>query len=88
MAGRLGLVPRRAAMQQAGFPLAIARPKEGAVVLMTAGCAITDSPEPALADKFLAYLVSPKVQEIFATPVRGEARPTGRRSCPRTWPPG
>jgi len=67
---------RVAAMQQAGFPLAIARPKEGAVVLMTAGCAIADSPEPALADRFLAYLVSPKVQEIFAT--QYGAGPTNR----------
>lgn len=67
---------RVAAMQQAGFPLAIARPKEGAVVLMTAGCAIAGSPEPALSDKFLAYFVSPKVQEIFAT--QYGAGPTNR----------
>ena len=58
---------RVAAMQQAGFPLAIVRPKEGAVVLMTAGCAIAGSPEPALAEKFLAHLVSPAVQQVFAT---------------------
>lgn len=58
---------RVAAMQQAGFPLAIVRPKEGSVVLMTAGCAVTSSPEPALADKFLAYMISPTVQLAFAT---------------------
>ncbi len=57
---------RVAAMQQAGFPLDIVRPKEGAVVLMTAGCAVADSPAPDLADKFLAYLVSPPVQQAFA----------------------
>ena len=58
---------RVAAMQQAGFPMAIARPKEGAVVLMTAGCAVAGSPEPALAERFLAHLVSPAVQQVFAT---------------------
>ena len=57
---------RVAAMQQAGFPLAIVRPKEGAVVLMTAACTITGSPNVDLANKFLAYLVSPPVEEAFA----------------------
>ena len=57
---------RVAAMQKAGFPLAIVRPKEGAVVLMTATCAITGSPDVELADKFLAWLVSPTVQQAFA----------------------
>ncbi len=57
---------RVAAMQQAGFPLEMVRPKEGGVVLMTAGCAITGNPAPDLANKFLAYLVSPPVQQAFA----------------------
>ena len=57
---------RVAAMQKAGFPLAMVRPKEGAVVLMTAACAITGGPDVDLADAFLAWLVSPGVQGAFA----------------------
>ena len=57
---------RVAAMQAAGFPLAITRPKEGAVVLMTAGCVIEGAPKPALAQRFLSYILSPPVQAIFA----------------------
>ncbi len=57
---------RVAAMQQSGFPLEMVRPKEGGVVLMTAGCAITGSPAPELATKFLAHLISQPVQQAFA----------------------
>jgi putative spermidine/putrescine transport system substrate-binding protein len=57
---------RAAAMQQAGFPLGFVRPKEGAVVLMTAACPITGAPQPALAQKFIALLESPAVQSVFA----------------------
>ena len=67
---------RVAAMQKAGFPLAMVRPKEGAVVLMTAACAIAGTPDAALADKFLAWLVSPGVQEAFAA--KYGAGPTNR----------
>ena len=67
---------RVAAMQQAGFPLAIVRPKEGAVVLMTAACAVTGSPDAALAAKFVAHLVSPPVQQAFAA--QYGAGPTNR----------
>ena len=67
---------RVAAMQKAGFPLDIIRPKEGAVVLMTAACAITGSPDAALADAFLAWLVSPTVQQAFAA--KYGAGPTNR----------
>ena len=67
---------RVAAMDKAGFPLAIVRPKEGAVVLMTAACAITGGPDAALADKFVAWLVSPGVQQAFAA--KYGAGPTNR----------
>ena len=63
-------------MQKAGFPLDIVRPKEGAVVLMTAACAITGGPDVALADTFLAWLVSPTVQQAFAA--KYGAGPTNR----------
>ncbi len=67
---------RVAAMQKAGFPLAMVRPKEGAVVLMTAACAITGAPDADLADKFLAWLVSPGVQGAYAA--KYGAGPTNR----------
>ena len=67
---------RVAAMQKAGFPLAMVRPKEGAVVLMTAACAITGDPDADLADKFVAWLVTPGVQQAFAA--KYGAGPTNR----------
>ncbi len=67
---------RVAAMQQAGFPLAIARPKEGAVVLMTAACAVSGSPNADIANRFLATLVSPPVQQAYAA--QYGAGPTNR----------
>ena len=67
---------RVSAMQKAGFPVAMVRPKEGAVVLITAACAITGTPDAALADKFLAWLVSPTVQEAYAA--KYGAGPTNR----------
>jgi putative spermidine/putrescine transport system substrate-binding protein len=53
-------------MQAAGFPLEMVRPKEGGVVLMTAGCVITGAPKPELAQKFLAFIESPAIQAVFA----------------------
>ncbi|PZP40373.1 MAG: branched-chain amino acid ABC transporter substrate-binding protein [Azospirillum brasilense] len=57
---------RVSAMKDAGFPLEIVRPREGAVVLMTATCAVEGAPKPELAQKFVAHLVSPEVQEAFS----------------------
>jgi len=57
---------RVAAMKEAGFPLEIVRPREGAVVLMTATCAVEGAPNSDLAQKFVAHLVSPAVQAAFA----------------------
>ena len=57
---------RVAAMEKAGFPLAIVRPKEGALVLMTAGCVIEGAPKPDLAQKFLSFILSPAIQAAFA----------------------
>ena len=58
---------RVAAMKESGFPLEIVRPKEGAVVLMTATCAVEGAPKPELAQKFVAHLLSPAVQVAFST---------------------
>ncbi|SHJ22399.1 putative spermidine/putrescine transport system substrate-binding protein [Roseomonas rosea] len=57
---------RAAAMVEAGFPMGFVRPKEGGVVLMTAACAVEGTPNPDLAQKFLAHLVSPEVQASFS----------------------
>ena len=57
---------RVSAMAASGFPLAIVRPKEGVVVLMTAGCVVEGAPKPELAQKFLSFLVSPDIQAAFA----------------------
>ncbi len=57
---------RVAAMQASGFPLAIARPKEGGVVLMTAGCVVEGAPKPELAQRFLSFMLSPDIQAAFA----------------------
>lgn len=67
---------RVAAMQASGFPLAIARPREGGVVLMTAGCVVAGAPKPELAQRFLSFLLSPDIQAAFAQ--RYGSGPTNR----------
>lgn len=67
---------RAAAMVEAGFPMGFVRPKEGGVVLMTATCAVEGGPNPELAQKFVAHLVSPAVQQAFAA--QYGAGPTNR----------
>lgn len=57
---------RAAAMVEAGFPMGFVRPKEGGIVLMTATCAVEGGPTPELAQKFVAHLVSPAVQQAFS----------------------
>jgi putative spermidine/putrescine transport system substrate-binding protein len=57
---------RARAMQLAGFPMKFIAPKEGGVVLMTATCAVEGGPNAALAQKFVAHLVSPEVQAIMS----------------------
>ncbi|WP_159998447.1 ABC transporter substrate-binding protein [Roseomonas sp. 18066] len=57
---------RARAMQVAGFPMGFVAPKEGGVALMTATCAVTASPDTAMAQKFVAHLVSAEVQAAFS----------------------
>lgn len=49
-----------------GAPVKFIYPKEGAPVIMSAGCVVAGGPHQALAQKFLEYLVSPKVQAVLA----------------------
>jgi len=54
------------ALKNTGFPVEFVYPKEGAVALQIAGCPIAKSPEPELAQKFLAFLVRPESQKLLA----------------------
>lgn len=54
------------ALKNTGFPVEMVYPKEGAVSLQIAGCAIDKSPEPALAQAFLEFLVRPNNQALLA----------------------
>lgn len=49
-----------------GAPVKFIYPKEGAPVIMSAGCVVAGGPHQALAQKFLEYLVSPNVQAVLA----------------------
>ncbi|WPP01715.1 ABC transporter substrate-binding protein [Pseudomonas sp. HR96] len=49
-------------LQLKGIPVAYAQPKEGAVVLNVAECAIANNDQPALAQKLAAFLLSPEAQ--------------------------
>lgn len=50
-----------------GAPVAFVYPKEGAVALMAAACPVAGAPQPALAQHFIQFLVSPDVQTLLAT---------------------
>ncbi|SEF14165.1 putative spermidine/putrescine transport system substrate-binding protein [Burkholderia sp. WP9] len=50
-----------------GAPLAFVYPKEGAVALMAAACPIAGAPQPALAQRFVQFVVSPEAQTLLAT---------------------
>ncbi|PAT34218.1 extracellular solute-binding protein [Vandammella animalimorsus] len=51
-------------MKSKGIPMEFVAPKEGAVVLMTAQCALADNPDSAMALKLMDYLVSPQAQAL------------------------
>ena len=51
-------------MKAKGIPMEFVAPKEGAVVLMTAMCALNNNPESELAQKLVEYLVSPEAQAL------------------------
>jgi putative spermidine/putrescine transport system substrate-binding protein len=54
------------ALKNTGFPVEMVYPKEGAVSLQIAGCAINKSPQPELAQAFLEFLVRPENQILLA----------------------
>lgn len=49
-----------------GAPLAFVYPKEGAVALMAAACPVAGAPQPALAQRFVQFVVSPEAQTLLA----------------------
>lgn len=58
---------RLVSLQDTGYPVEIAYPKEGGVALMIAGCPIADSPNFDLAQAFLNFLIEPENQVHFAS---------------------
>lgn len=54
------------AVADQGAPVKFVYPKEGAPVLMSEACVVQGGPQQALAQKFVQYLVSPKVQALLA----------------------
>lgn len=57
---------RAVALQNTGFALKFVYPKEGAVALQVAACPVAGSGQAALAQAFIAYLLTPKVQAVLA----------------------
>lgn len=58
---------RAIALKNTGFPVEFVYPEEGAPAIIASACVVTGGPQPELAQKFLAYLVSPEVQAKLAT---------------------
>jgi len=59
-----------------GAPVEFVYPKEGAVALMTAACAVEGAPQPKLAQQFLQHLLSVEVQATLAGVGTGPANRT------------
>lgn len=57
---------RTKSLADTGFPAAFAYPKEGAVALMLAACPVVESNVPEAAQAFVAYMLTPEVQEKIA----------------------
>ena len=64
-------------LQDSGFPVEFAYPKEGAVALVAAACVVIQNSAPELSQAFVQYLVSPEVQAKLATQGFG---PTNRKT--------
>ena len=54
------------ALRDTGFPVQFVVPKEGAPALLTAACAVAQNTQPALAQAFVQYLLTPEVQLLLA----------------------
>lgn len=54
------------AVADQGAPVEFVYPKEGAVVIMTAGCVVEGAPQAKLGQQFLQHVVSAEVQAILA----------------------
>lgn len=49
-----------------GAPVQFVYPKEGALAIMTAACAVEGAPQPKFAQSFLQHLLSPETQAVLA----------------------
>jgi len=58
---------REKALADTGFPVAFVYPKEGAIALGVAGCAVAGGKDKPEAQEFLQYLLSPEMQIVMAT---------------------
>ena len=54
------------AVMDQGAPVEFVYPKEGAVVIMVAGCVVEGAPQPKLAQQFLQHVVSAESQALLA----------------------
>ena len=52
-----------------GAPVEFVYPREGAPVIMVAGCAVEGGPQPKLGQQFLQHVISAEVQAMLATHV-------------------
>ncbi|MDN7746482.1 ABC transporter substrate-binding protein [Burkholderia multivorans] len=57
---------RAVSLQNTGFPLKFVYPKEGAVALQVAACAVAENAQPQLSQQFIQYLLTPEVQALQA----------------------
>ena len=67
------------ALEDQGAPVKFVYPKEGAVAIMIAACAVQNAPQPKQAQAFMQHILSPETQKILAEdlawgPVNKETR--------------
>lgn len=80
--GQAGLFPLTPTavgdLQAKGIPVAYVNPKEGPVLLLVDECVVANSPDPALAQKLAAFMISASAQSKAA--VAGRQIPTNRQA--------
>jgi putative spermidine/putrescine transport system substrate-binding protein len=80
--GQAGLFPLTPTavgdLQAKGIPVAYVNPKEGPVLLLVDECVVANNPDPALAQKLAAFMISASAQSKAA--VAGRQIPTNRQA--------
>ena len=78
-AGLFPLTPTAAGdLQEKGIPVAYVSPKEGPVLLLVDECVVANNPDPALAQKLAAFLLSASTQTRAAE--AGRQIPTNKEA--------